>query len=444
MPIPLARPRHPRARPVRLLNAAFVLSGLLLGTWARAQGQAPNASSTSSGGAASAPAAAASVCAGDPSCTEVSAFAMSVVEFRATLQGNWKVLTTTLRFRNKLNRPLVLGYVVGSGGATDDRGNRYIVKDGEIRGIGLITQRADDKFVIAPGETGDARFTLVWGGQGIYGSTFDLDLTVREITPVGNGQTTLGSEYPLQIVGLVDGARSAGPGVAQVSGTAPAAGSAPATGAAPASTVSQPAPGGAPPAQTSGTSPFGIPAPAGGAACAPGASCQDTGTFTVTLGQTASAVSGKNQLVRFALRVKNKTNQPLVLAYKAGTNSAVDEQGNRYAGSLPGAHDGSAQGIGTLEGARIDPQFQVAPGGTRDLQMVLTRSDAGSRPVGKTFTLNTVLVELKGSGQQWQKVRENAVHLGAPGAVATPVGQTPANDQVQKASDLIRGLLGGK
>ena len=148
--------------------------------------------------------------------------------------------------------------------------------------------------------------------------------------------------------------------------------------------------------------------------------------------------------MRFALRVKNKTNQPLVLAYKAGTNSAVDEQGNRYAGSLPGAHDGSAQGIGTLEGARIDPQFQVAPGGTRDLQMVLTRSDAGSRPVGKTFTLNTVLVELKGSGQQWQKVRENAVHLGAPGAVATPVGQTPANDQVQKASDLIRGLLGGK
>ena len=220
MPTSLARTRHAGACPVPVLHAAFLLAGVLLGASAQAQGPSPNAAS-SSGGTGSAPAAAASVCAGDPSCTEVSAFAMSVVEFRATLQGNWKVLTTTLRFRNKLNRPLVLGYVVGSGGATDDRGNRYIVKDGEIRGIGLITQRADDKFVIAPGETGDARFTLVWGGQGIYGSTFDLDLTVREITPVGNGQTTLGSEYPLQIVGLVDGARSAGPGVAQVSGTAP-------------------------------------------------------------------------------------------------------------------------------------------------------------------------------------------------------------------------------
>src|SRR5262249_30988206 len=172
---------------------------------------------------------------------------------------------------------------------------------------------------------------------------------VREITPVGNGQTTLGPEYPLQIVGLVDGARSAGPGVAQASGTAPAAGSAPATGAGPATADSQPAPGGAPPAQTSTNTPLGIPAPGGGPACGPGTGCQDTGTFTITLAQTAAAGSGNNQLVRLGLRVKNKTNQPLVLAYKAGTNRASDEQGNSYGWGRPGTHDGSAQGIGTLE-----------------------------------------------------------------------------------------------
>ena len=122
------------------------------------------------GGGGTAPAATASVCGGDPSCTEVSGFAMSVVEFRASLQGAWKVLTTTLRFRNKLNRPLVLGYVVGSGGATDDRGNRYVVKDGDVRGIGLITQRADDKFVVSPGQTADARFTLVWAARASSGT----------------------------------------------------------------------------------------------------------------------------------------------------------------------------------------------------------------------------------------------------------------------------------
>jgi len=403
--------------------------------------KARNLSPPAGGGASSAaPAATASVCNGDPSCTEVNGFAMSVVEFRASLQGAWKVLTTTLRFRNKLNRPLVLGYVVGSGGATDDRGNRYIVKDGDIRGIGLITQRADDKFVVSPGQTADARFTLVWGGQGLFGNTFDLDLTVREITQVGNGQTTLGPEYPLQVVGLVDGARSAGPGVAQASGTAPAAGSAPATGATPASSDSPPAPGGAPPAQTA-SSPFGVPA-SGAARCAPGTSCVDAGSFTATMTQTAAAASGKNQVVRIGVRVKNQTNQPLVLACKSGSSAAADEAGNRYTWGRPGTPDASGQGIGMSDGARSDPRFQLAPGATRDFQMVLTRFDA-TRPAGRSFTLDTVLVELR--APQWQKVREYPIHLGSPGAAATPaVSQTPANDQVQKASDLLKGLLGGK
>jgi len=411
---------------------------------------------SAAGGGASASASGASVCGGDASCTEVNAFAMSVVEFRVTLQGAWKVVTTTLRFRNKLNRPLVLGYVVGSGGATDDRGNRYVVKDSEVRGIGLITHRADDKFVISPGQTADARFTLVWSGQAVFGNTFDLDLTVREIAQVGNGQTTLGPEYPLQIVGLVDGARSGGPGVAQASGAAPAGGSAPATSPAPATTNAPGTPPSPAPAQTGVASPFGIPAAAGGAHCAAGSSCHDAGAFSVTVTQTSAAMSGKNQVVRFGLRVKNHTGQPLVLAYKAGTNTAVDERGNSYAWGRPGMHDGSAAGIGVVEAARIDPQFQVAPNGTRDAQMVLTRFDAGSKPGGKSFTLNTVLVELKGSGQQWQKVREHSVHLPAAGAGVMPaVGQNPpgvtpgatqnpANEQVQKAGDLLRGLLGGK
>ena len=389
------------------------------------------------GAAASAPTATASVCGGDASCTEVTAFAMSVVEFRATLQGQWKVLTTTLRFRNKLNRPLVLGYVVGSGGATDDRGNRYVVKDGDIRGIGLITGRADDKFVIAPGQTGDARFTLVWGGQGLFGSTFDLDLTVREIAQMGQGQTSLGAEYPLQIVGLVDGARSAGPGVAQAGGAAPA------TGTGPAPTDTQPDPG--TPAQPTASTPVAIPATTtAGARCSPGTSCQDAGSFTVSVTQTAAAASGKNQLVRIGLRVQNKTAQPVVLAYKSGTSAASDEQGNRYAWGRAGTPDGSGQGIGMLDGARIDPRFQVAAGGTRDFQMVLARSDTSTRPAGRSFTVDTVLVELKAApGGQWQKVREIPVHLPAAGAgIAPAVGQTQPPDNVQKASDLLRGLLG--
>ena len=402
---------------------------------------------TSGTGGAQAQAAPVAVCGGDPSCTEVNGFAMSVVEFRASLQGAWKILTTTLRFRNKLSRPIVLGYVVGSGGATDDRGNRYMVKDSEVRGIGFILPgRNDDKFQIAPGQTGDARFMLVWSGQALFGNTFDLDLTVREIVPAGNGQSTLGPEYPLQIVGLVDGARAANPAVAQASGPG-------SSGAAPQPAMDTPqTSGGAAPAQGGTPSSFGAPAAAGGAPatgaaphCAAGSSCHDAGAFSVTVMQAATAVSGKNQLVRLSVRVKNHTGQPLALGYKAGTSNAVDEQGASYTWGRPGTHDASAQGIGTLEGTRIDPQFQIAPGATRDAQLILTRFDAGPRPPGRTFTLDTVLVELRGSGMQWQRVREYAVHVAPAGSGVVPaVGQNPAGDGVQKASDLLRGLLGGK
>ncbi len=400
-------------------------------------------------GAAVAQAAPASVCGGDPSCTEVSGFAMSVVEFRASLQGYWKVLTVTLRFRNKLGRPVVLGYVQGSGGATDDRGNRYAVKDSEVRGIGLIAGRPDDKFVLAPGQTGDARFTLAWAGQQIFGNTFDLDLTVREILPAGNGQSTLGPEYPLQIVGLVDGAKAAAPMAQSADAPPPSSSPSPGTssGGAPPPSTGQPPAAGTQATPATVASPFGASPTAGGttggARCTAGASCYDAGAFSVAVVQTIPAQSGKTQLVRFAIRVKNQTAQPLVLAYKAGTNAAVDEQGNAFTWGKPGTHDGSVQSIGTIEGARIDPQFQIAPGATRDAQIAVSRADA-TRPPGKSFTLDTVLVELRSApGGQWQKVREYAVHLPGAGSAAVPaVGQNPANDHVQKAGELLKGLLG--
>ena len=400
--------------------------------------------SPAGGSGGGAPAAAASVCGGDPSCTEVSGFAMSVVEFRASLQGAWKVLTTTLRFRNKLNRPLVLGYVVGSGGATDDRGNRYVVKDGDIRGIGLITQRADDKFVVSPGQTADARFTLVWGGQGLFGNTFDLDLTIREITQVGNGQTTLGPGVPA--AGRRTGRRSAlrrarcraGLGNGACRGLGRCDRRCPSLERLPAG-VRRSA------ARADRHLTVRRPGIERRSALRGGRELSRRGLLQRHPG-TDLRRGQRQEPAGALLSPGEEPDRPAPRArLQGGTNAAVDEQGNRYAWGRPGTNDGSAQGIGTIEGARIDPRLQLAPGATRDVQMVLTRSDAGSRPVGRTFTLDTVLVELRGSGAQWQKGRENPVHLAAPGAGVTPaVGQTPVNDQVQKASDLVRGLLGGK
>ncbi len=151
--------------------------------------------------------------------------------------------------------------------------------------------------------------------------------------------------------------------------------------------------------------------------------------------------------MRLTVRLKNHTAQPLVLAYKAGTSGAVDEQGTAFIWGRPGTHDASALGIGTVEAGRIDPQFQLAPGATRDAQFVLVRFDAGPKPPGRSFSLSAVLVELRArpGGQQWQVAREYPLRIPGPGAGATPaVGQVPANDGVQKAGALLKGLLGGQ
>ena len=65
------------------------------------------------------------------------------------------------------------------------------------------------------------------------------------------------------------------------------------------------------------------------------------------------------------------------------------------------------------------------------------------------MSLNVVLVELRAMPNgQWQRVREYPVRLAPTGAGAVPVAgqapQSPANDSVKQASDLLKGFLGGK
>ncbi len=130
------------------------------------------------------------VCPPGAPCAEVSRFAVTITDFRASLAQPAKVLTATTRFQNKSGEGVVLAYVPGSGAAIDERGNRYVINDADVRGIGAITSRAvDDKFELAPGQAADARFTFHWNaGRAVYGTTFDVELTVREVMRLENGQ----------------------------------------------------------------------------------------------------------------------------------------------------------------------------------------------------------------------------------------------------------------
>jgi len=196
---------------------------------------------------AGAPAQAQSVCANQPFCYEAQDFVAVITDFRTSVAGYSKIIDVTMRFLNKTPNPLVLGYTNGSGIALDDKGNRYGVGGGNgVRGMGLVNGgNFDPRFSIRPGGYGDSRFELLMPNnpQIIYGFTFELDMSVNEISTLEGNQHSLGSEFPLQFQGLTNGAKGNVPGIPAggsgfFGGANPmmAAGAAPACG--PAGTIS--------------------------------------------------------------------------------------------------------------------------------------------------------------------------------------------------------------
>ena len=359
------------------------------------------------------------ICGGERLCTEVNDFAVTMVDFRASLTAPRKVLTATLRFENKTNRPVILGYVPGSGLATDERGNRYATVETDVRGIGLVGRTVDAKFVLQPGQRSDARFTYIWdAGRTAYGTAFDAEITVREIVDRGNNQVTLGAEYPLRLTGLVDGARAgaAPPAASPAISAAPAPGSTPAVPAAPAASVNNCA---------GSTRP-----------------CFDSGAFTATVtGFAGSVIGNRHHSLRINVEIRNVTDQPLILAYKQGTNTAIDNLGNRYGYGRPGTADGSVEGIGLMvPGRTVNASFQLAPRSARSAVFSAIRYESGPKPAGTTWAFDTVLAELRPlpNGTQTELVRDHSVHL-----VDLRVGAAAAAPaSIKDTADKLRGIFG--
>jgi hypothetical protein len=159
-----------------------------------------------------------SFCGSQPLCYEANDFAATITDFRTSTSGGYKVIDVIVRFQNKTNQPLILGYLANSGTALDDRGNRYIVYGANgFRGIGQVYggNNFDPKFNLRGGGFGDAQFELMWApGQTAYGVTFELNLTVDEINTIEANQHTLGGEFPLHYRGLANGVTGSAPGQA--------------------------------------------------------------------------------------------------------------------------------------------------------------------------------------------------------------------------------------
>jgi hypothetical protein len=334
-----------------------------------------------SGAAAQAP----NPCAGQAACSEVGTFVATVTDFRTSKVSYYTIVAATVRFKNKTNRPLILGYVGGSGTATDDQGHRYEVTSANgVRGIGWITGNTfDSKFTLQPGEAADARIEMAWrpaSRADIYGTSWVMEFAIREIDPLAGNQFKLGREHALSFRGFKEG------WVAAASAPAPASGPTPATASAPA--------------------PDEVPDP-----CTGNARCYNSGPFIAEVRSlTPGATSGRHHGVDVVLRISNISPEPIILGYKSGSSGATDNLGNRYVYGRPSTHDVSFKGIGLITGRAADPQFVLKPGQSRDAAFSVIRFNSGGRELGTSWSYEVVLTQLEIlPSRQIREVRDHAV-----------------------------------
>lgn len=433
---------------MRCVSHILVVAIVLFATAASAQtqGQRPAAAGA---GAAQKPQ---SVCPPGRACSEVPSFAAAITDFRASQYDQaTKAVSATVRFVNKTNRPLILGYVRNASGAIDEAGNRYTIEQpANVRGIAEIAGgQFDPKFTVQPGQAADARFEFWWrwDGRAIIGQrAWDIDLTIREVNEIAPGQYRFGQEHALQFKALAPGnmtsSAPAGGALSTVSGAAAPAPQAPAAAQAP-----------APPAQAAANLPD---------ACAGKIRCFDAGPFSaeiLTATATREQASRPWHTVSMNMRFTNKTNAPIILAYVVPTGVLIDDLGNRYA---PAGAPNDAKGIGKVLARSADPQFVLRPGESRQATLGQVRVMRGTQTatvIGSSYTFDVSIAELEViyNGQQVRTVREHTLTFpgfaltGGAGATAAgaastsgSAGTTGSAEDIKKAGDAILGLFGGK
>ena len=344
-----------------------------------------------------------SPCNGYAACSEVGPFVATVTDFRTSAVSYYKVVSATVRFKNKTNRVLILGYVGGSGISTDDQGHRYEVGSANgVRGIGWITGNTfDSKFTLQPGETGDARIEMSWrpaSRADIFGTGWVMEFSIREIDAIASNQFRLGREHALQFRGFKEGW-------------------VPITATVAAAPAPPPADVTAPVAASAATE---FPDP-----CVGNARCYYAGPFLAEVRSlTPGAGGGRHHGVDVVLRITNISPRSIILGYKSGSSGATDDLGNRYVYGRPSTHDVSFKGIGLIAGRSADPQFVLQPGQSRDAAFGVVRFNSLGKQLGTAWSYNVVLTQLEFlPSQQIREVRDYTVNLrdltARPSAAAT-------------------------
>lgn len=342
---------------------------------------------------------------------KTSAFIATVTHFEAsvgTTSNYVKVVNATLHLQNITAKPLILGYVAGSGTVIDDQGNHYgIGRDFHPRGIGEISgNNVSTDFALKPGEGRDMMLQFSWMPRrnDIYGTRYTLNMTMREIAPVGDKQYKIGAEYPLEFESLANGTW---------------------------------APVAAPP-----------PAPASPAPASPvltGENVVNEGPFSaqVTELRASKSMSGNNpkHVLTATVQFKNTSDAPIILVYESESAFFLDNLGNRYDRGSETGH--TASGIGSTTRSGIDASFTLQPGETKTAKFELWRYiSRKTAEIGDHDTLYLAVQEVEIlPSSQVREVRQ--YNLTFPG-LAVGGGSGAAASKIDAAAAVLNGLFGGK
>jgi len=165
-----------------------------------------------------------------PSCFDAGPFQTSVTQMTMSQQGGWHVIRMNMQFHNATNQPLIIAYHEGSMVMVDNNGNTYVPaggNPGEVQGMGIDRgSQTDSQFVLAPGQTGNALFSVARGrgNDSPVGTGYTYNLTIDELQPQNGAMAIPVRQYNLNFPSLSPS--SIASGMSTVSASAPSGGAA--------------------------------------------------------------------------------------------------------------------------------------------------------------------------------------------------------------------------
>jgi len=149
-------------------------------------------------------------------------------------------------------------------------------------------------------------------------------------------------------------------------------------------------------------------------ACSGKARCYSAGPFMAeVIGMTPSQTLGGFHVLQVNVRFRNLTNQPLILAYVAGSGVITDDNGKRYDQNYEAYVGNGAKGIGTVNRVKADPQFVLTSGASSNASFILARphgANALNDPIGMTFNFDLSIAQLEVlPHQQVRTIRQYSV-----------------------------------